>query len=402
MVGKAVSGRRQPWKKGKYRARSMASGDLATDVFVELASCSTAGCWNGARCAFGSWRTTVPPRSDLTACSRILPCPPGNHPPWQQPDRRRCGRHVLAIQDTSELEDSARQQRTQGLGKISNRKGAGVFLHPVLAIDAGRHDCLGIAHQQVRVRTQAAALDYDRLPIEEKESYRWLQAAQAAGQCLAQAAMVTVIADRESDIYEEWDRLPDGQRHLLTRVRCDRKLAGGDTLFERLAAQPAVACYALDVPARAAGRAYQSADGARSGPRTAHRAQMAVRFGRVRSPAPALPGAAAQRDHSQWPRCGNCRRPCRPGAGALAAFEHAWNRRRDARATPGGLAPAALADRTAVSHVEAARTGAGEPPVGRRRRPAEAGQCGRAGGRAHPATDQCQGRSVTATRQRCL
>ena len=192
------------------------------------------------------------------------------------------GRHVLAIQDTSELDYTRHGRRTEGLGKISNSKGAGLFIHPVLAIDADSRDCLGIAHQQAWVRTKTAARNYELLPIEEKESYRWLQAAQAAKQCLEQAAEVTVIADRESDLYEEWDRIPDGHTHLLTRSHFDRKLAEGGSLCGWLAAQPAAACFALEVPARAAGRAYKSTDGARSAARTAHCAHMELRFGQVR------------------------------------------------------------------------------------------------------------------------
>lgn len=197
-------------------------------------------------------------------------------------DDAAAGRHVLAIQDSSELDYTAHQQRTKGLGKISNSKGAGLFIHPVLVIDANSQDCLGIAHQHTWVRTKSAARNYERLPIEEKESYRWLQAAQGAKQCLQQAAAVTIIADRESDLYEEWDRIPDGRTHLLTRAHYDRPLADGGTLSDWLAAQPAQACYAFAVASRAAGRAYQSTDGARAGARTAHCAHMEIRFGRVR------------------------------------------------------------------------------------------------------------------------
>jgi len=192
------------------------------------------------------------------------------------------GRHVLAIQDTSELDYTAHARRTQGLGGISNSKGAGLFLHPVLAIDAESGDCLGMAYLQAWVRTQPAARKHDRLPIEEKESYRWLQGAQGAQQCLRQAVAVTVMADRESDIYEQWERIPDARTHLLTRARGDRQLADGSTLYAWLALQPVAACYALDVPARAAGQAYKSTDGARSAARSAHCAHMQVRFGRTR------------------------------------------------------------------------------------------------------------------------
>ena len=46
------------------------------------------------------------------------------------------------------------------------------------------------------------------------------------------------VADRESDIYEEWARLPHERTHLLTRARRDRTLAAGGTLYAWLDAQP--------------------------------------------------------------------------------------------------------------------------------------------------------------------
>ena len=50
---------------------------------------------------------------------------------------------------------------------------------------------------------------------------------------LSQARIVTIVADRESDIYEEWARLPDERTHLLTRACHDRVLAGTDTTLYR-------------------------------------------------------------------------------------------------------------------------------------------------------------------------
>lgn len=191
------------------------------------------------------------------------------------------GRDVLAIQDTCELDYTAHAKRTANLGGISSNKGRGLFIHPVLVVDAQSHACLGIVHQQAWVRDLDAPPKNTRRPIEEKESMRWVEGAQTAARRLQQAASVTVVADRESDIYEEWDRIPDEHTHLLTRAHYDRQLNVGDTLFEWLKKQPAKGSYILDVPARSAGKAYQSTNGARSSPRTAHKAHMELRYGQV-------------------------------------------------------------------------------------------------------------------------
>jgi hypothetical protein len=178
------------------------------------------------------------------------------------------GRHVLAIQDTSELNYQAHARRVSGLGTVGNGSDLGMFVHPLLAVDAVEGTCLGLAHLHQWIRTHKADPDYQRLPIEQKESHRWLEAAQAGKQCLSEAALVTVVADRESDIYEEWARLPDARTHLLTRARSDRTLATGGKLYAWLDAQPVQGHHEFDVPARA-------------GKRSAHRARLSVRFGRV-------------------------------------------------------------------------------------------------------------------------
>jgi hypothetical protein len=203
------------------------------------------------------------------------------------------GRHVLAIQDTSELDYTAHARRTHGLGGISSRKGRGLLIHPVLVVDAQSQACLGVVHEITWVRNIDAPPKRARRPIEEKESMRWLEGAQTAARRLREAASVTVVADRESDIYEEWDRIPDTRIHLLTRARHDRQLADGGTLFSWLQKQPAKGCYVFDVPARSAGKAYQSTDGARVGARTAHKAKMELRYGSVTINRPL--GCAAQK-----------------------------------------------------------------------------------------------------------
>jgi len=190
------------------------------------------------------------------------------------------GRHVLAIQDTSEINYQAQSGRKHGLGKVGNGTDVGLFVHPVLGVDAQSQECLGLVAAQIWRRTKSKAKNYKQLPIEEKESYRWVRGGAQAKAVLAEAAMVTVLDDREGDIYEKWARLPDERTHLLTRASRDRKLADGGRLFATMARLPEAHRFALDLAAR-------------PGKRGARTARMAVRFGRVRI---CRPGSCSDRN----------------------------------------------------------------------------------------------------------
>jgi Transposase DDE domain len=185
------------------------------------------------------------------------------------------GRHVLALQDTSEINFQAQHGRKRNLGTVGNGTDVGLFLHPILAIDADTEQCLGLISAQVWRRHEGKASNYKRLPIEKKESYRWIKGGEQAKAALGEASMLTILDDREGDIYEKWARLPDRHTHLLTRACQNRSLAGGGSLFPTLAGFPEMHRYMLEVPAQ-------------PGKRSARLACMAVRFGtvRVRRPRP--------------------------------------------------------------------------------------------------------------------
>jgi hypothetical protein len=178
------------------------------------------------------------------------------------------GRHVLAIQDTSELNFRTTPARRRGLGEIGKGVGRGVLLHAMLALDAEHKSCLGLVTgaiwtRQGRIQTPAKAR-----PVEEKESYRWLETAERAKDVLSAAAQVTVIADRESDIYAEWARLPAPGFDLITRVMHDRALSDGGHLYAAGADWLDAGQRIIAVPAR--------------GPQQrARRATLSVRFGTV-------------------------------------------------------------------------------------------------------------------------
>lgn len=183
---------------------------------------------------------------------------------------RSAGRHVLAIQDTSELNYQRHAQRVSGLGTVGNGTDLGFFLHPVLVVDAQERACLGFAHLHLWQRRQGKAANYRNLPIEAKESHRWISAIEAGRQRLAQAAKITVVADREADIFELWSRLPDERTELLIRASRDRALYTdtGTMLFEWIGSQPIQGSYRMMLPKVA-------------GKRSAHEALLHVRFAPV-------------------------------------------------------------------------------------------------------------------------
>ena len=102
--------------------------------------------------------------------------------------------------------------------------------------------------------------------LENRESSRWPDTAARAKRVLEPAAMVTVVADRESDIHAEWATIPEDGLHVLTRAMVDRNLAGptGGTLFAAAAAFSPAGKATIEIPARKPDRAKRTAP---NGPR---------------------------------------------------------------------------------------------------------------------------------------
>ena len=82
-------------------------------------------------------------------------------------------------------------------------------LHPVLTVDAGNGGVVRAARLR-RAEPQPAvrSLTTKKRAADDKESRRWLHGAEIAGDRLTQAAMITMVGDRESDIYDLFARRP--------------------------------------------------------------------------------------------------------------------------------------------------------------------------------------------------
>ncbi|MGO9997691.1 MAG: IS4 family transposase [Acetobacteraceae bacterium] len=168
------------------------------------------------------------------------------------------GRHILAIQDTTALR--------------VDEKGIGLFLHPVIAVDADDGTMLGLIDNTFLARRGGGRARRKARSIEEKESHRWILGAESASALTeAGAASVTVIEDREGDIYESFALKPAGVE-MLVRAAQDRVLAGGTRLFAKADGWAEAGRMSVDLPATPG--------------RKARQAQLSLRFGAVAIPCP--------------------------------------------------------------------------------------------------------------------
>ena len=161
------------------------------------------------------------------------------------------GRHVLAIQDTSEINFATTAKRRRGLGEIGHGNGRGILLHPMLAADAESGSCLGLLSGQVWTRKGRRVVSHDLRDLSDKESQRWIATALEAKPLLAKAAMVTVLGDRESDIFALYAGAAKEQFHVIARSMHDRKLADASGLYAASEAMAIIEQRAIVLPARA-------------------------------------------------------------------------------------------------------------------------------------------------------
>jgi DDE family transposase len=154
---------------------------------------------------------------------------------------RVTGRHVLAIQDTTMVRSAA--------------EGIGVALHPLIAVDAVDGTLFGLLDARFFIRQGGQRNERRERDLAQKESGRWLEAAQRAAELAAvQAACVTVVSDREGDIYEDFADKPSAVE-MLVRAGQDRRLADGSHLLAKTRMLPEAGRMAVDLPAAPGRRA---------------------------------------------------------------------------------------------------------------------------------------------------
>lgn len=206
---------------------------------------------------------------------------------------RRAETHgtILALQDSSHFIYTS-HPKTEGLGEISMKKGRnvkeihsrGLTMHACLAVTTEGLP-LGLLSHKISVRegssTPLARGGRDRLPIEKKESFRWLEALGDTTEAMRGCRTVTVC-DRESDMYDFFKLAKELESRVLVRASADRTInrksryAEKDVvkLWEHVGDRPQAGEFKIEVPRKSKSK--------HSSLRPARSATVTVRFGPFR------------------------------------------------------------------------------------------------------------------------
>jgi Transposase DNA-binding/Transposase Tn5 dimerisation domain len=142
---------------------------------------------------------------------------------------------ILAAQDTMAV-NYATHKATKGLGPIDAHRTQGILVHSVLAISPDGVPC-GLLHQKVWSRNKEDVRTKEerrKLPIEEKESYRWLESVEATKNAVSAETHIITVADREADIFELFVLPRPKNMDLLIRAKQNRCVQVEDLKLKKL------------------------------------------------------------------------------------------------------------------------------------------------------------------------
>lgn len=177
-------------------------------------------------------------------------------------ERVRAHPVVLAVQDTTDLDYTHHALATLDLGPLRSIDdlNVGLKLHETIAFTPQGLP-LGLLGAKCWARDGSAAEKDDNRPIEEKESFRWLESYRrvAEVQKLCPETMLVSMGDRESDIYELLEEAcaesAEQKPKLLIRAHRGRQRkvqdplrVEGESLWDYLGRQPVAARQTLLIP----------------------------------------------------------------------------------------------------------------------------------------------------------
>lgn len=170
---------------------------------------------------------------------------------------------VLLAQDTSEIDLTRPEQQVEGAGPMDCESRRGAFFHPMIGFDADGVP-LGIVGHKSWTREQISKdskaqknKKRKETPIEEKESYRWLEGLKWAEKVAAACPETTCVCvgDSESDIYDVFAAAALSEHpnlKLIVRAGQNRNTTDGQDWAEKVRETEKIADHSVTIRARKA------------------------------------------------------------------------------------------------------------------------------------------------------
>jgi hypothetical protein len=169
-------------------------------------------------------------------------------------ERMRSYDVVLAVQDTTTFNFTS-LKKTKGLGSIGKDGSFGFFLHTSMVVTT-KGLPIGILARKswAREAEKKNKAQNKTKPIEEKESYRWIELMEQSTKQVPPSTRVVMVGDRESDIVELFAYAKEHNHEFLVRATHNRKLENSDNLsLDEVKQAPVLGSVSVTIP-RANGR----------------------------------------------------------------------------------------------------------------------------------------------------
>lgn len=154
----------------------------------------------------------------------------------------------LCVQDTTGVSYGQRD-KTTGLGQYTTSNTKGLLTHSAVVFTTTGLP-LGLLYQKIWAREpQAKGKRKVSRPYEEKENYRWTEAANVSAAAVPESLKLIHIGDREADFFEFLVQLQqDGQSYVVRSMQNRITEDGGERLWDKGRAQPAAGEIRVSLP----------------------------------------------------------------------------------------------------------------------------------------------------------
>ena len=157
---------------------------------------------------------------------------------------------ILSIQDTTTLNYTS-HAKTEGLGDFgAGTDDRGLIVHSALAVTT-QGIAFGLLDQKIWTRDPAERgkrKEKRQKPIEEKESYKWLESMDKSQLGIPKGLRLVHVGDREADVYEFFDHAIANDQDFLVRVVQNRKTTEACKLFDKVKNEPSAGEIIVEIP----------------------------------------------------------------------------------------------------------------------------------------------------------